>query len=477
MTITSVTNTKKILMHTSTRLTVFLQGFVSRNIQYAIHKNGQKLCPIQRNQDFNIFERECAAIDGSQTRPVLLSSAAHNDLSHLQRLKAEYSLKYPGSQSSRHHNQPFDMRSDGSQMHRLTTALHPSDTDDNGTLERRQSFPEHSQRHGFTLQDNSAASRLFIPPKRDLPFPTAREIPRSTTSESQVQSEVLLNQSSHLKSTTDLSFVPVIPSLDQNSLSLVNPSPPAAHVAPEPPKPITPITQSSSSNKPKRTVVAKRVPAKNNSIPPPAQADSDDLQARAEDHDGQDISKTVPLLHARYSADEPSPLASKSASIERPSTAPGLLSKAPPVKKRAPAAPRQRAAAAKKQKMIDSSTQTMTQAGREHTALMTVAPPMEQSGTPIVHVAPVVSVVSPGIQPPTENPPVTYLEAIDDFVLKHKSGPAPVELWQRPSWSDGTDEERQNLLNDFLVECLDDPNFLQLCEDVDNSWRRIGIGM
>lgn len=38
-------------------------------------------------------------------------------------------------------------------------------------------------------------------------------------------------------------------------------------------------------------------------------------------------------------------------------------------------------------------------------------------------------------------------------------------------------EERMAIIDDMICECLGDENFIKLLEDVDQSWRRIGLEM
>jgi hypothetical protein len=38
-------------------------------------------------------------------------------------------------------------------------------------------------------------------------------------------------------------------------------------------------------------------------------------------------------------------------------------------------------------------------------------------------------------------------------------------------------EQRHLLLNNFICENLENKDFLQLCEDTANAWRRIGLGI
>jgi hypothetical protein len=38
-------------------------------------------------------------------------------------------------------------------------------------------------------------------------------------------------------------------------------------------------------------------------------------------------------------------------------------------------------------------------------------------------------------------------------------------------------EDRQAVLDEFMVSKLEDPNFAVLCEDLDSCWRRIALGL
>lgn len=76
----------------------------------------------------------------------------------------------------------------------------------------------------------------------------------------------------------------------------------------------------------------------------------------------------------------------------------------------------------------------------------------------------------------TSTPPDDYLEAVDAFVTKHKARPLPAELWDTPSWADAGDEYRQRLINHFICDNLENPDFLKLCEDMGTAWRKIGLG-
>ncbi|KAI1006409.1 hypothetical protein K3495_g1815 [Podosphaera aphanis] len=74
-------------------------------------------------------------------------------------------------------------------------------------------------------------------------------------------------------------------------------------------------------------------------------------------------------------------------------------------------------------------------------------------------------------------PPQHYLGLVDDFVMKHKARPSSKELWETPEYINADEEIRRSLVNNFICENLDNKDFLQLCEDVELSWQRIGIGL
>lgn len=160
------------------------------------------------------------------------------------------------------------------------------------------------------------------------------------------------------------------------------------------------------------------------------------------------------------------PLASKSAAVSRPaSAAPRLQSKAVTTKKRAPPRP---SSAAKRPKMIDAGTQTQTLLGSDHT-------PDSQSEAPSKTLEPLIC------EPRRPNsPPEHYLDTLDIVLAKYQSRPVPKEpkreLWEAPGYAEMDDDERHILLNDFICENLDDPDFLQLLKDTDKAWRKVGFG-
>jgi hypothetical protein len=146
---------------------------------------------------------------------------------------------------------------------------------------------------------------------------------------------------------------------------------------------------------------------------------------------------------------------------------PRLQSKVAPPKKRA-TAPVRPASGIKRSKMVDGATQTQTLSGRDHIALeRTVSCGCDPGLTAPQTLTP----------PSPESPPESYLGAIDSIIAKCRLRPAPRELWQSPSYEEASEADRDIMLNDYVCENLDDPGFLQLCEDTQRAWRRIGLGM
>jgi len=168
--------------------------------------------------------------------------------------------------------------------------------------------------------------------------------------------------------------------------------------------------------------------------------------------------------------DEPSPLAVKSVAVApRPASAmAGLQSKATTIKKRA-AAPIRPTSAAKRPKMVDQSTQTKTLSGRDHTTA--------RKATPANDVSTNLPTDVPALVADTPSPPESYLDVVDKFVAKHKARSAPKELWQTPGYAEAGEEQRLLLLNDFICDNLENADFLQLCQDTEKAWRRIGLGL
>lgn len=112
---------------------------------------------------------------------------------------------------------------------------------------------------------------------------------------------------------------------------------------------------------------------------------------------------------------------------------------------------------AKRPRMVDQSTQTQTLSGRDHTAPLRALSDSAANTTPVP-------------------PPPSRLDQIDDFVRANQSRPAPVDIFETPGYATASDEERQSMLNDWICDNLENEDFLQLCKDMEHSWRRIGLG-
>ncbi|KAI9871490.1 MAG: hypothetical protein M1830_002859 [Pleopsidium flavum] len=70
-----------------------------------------------------------------------------------------------------------------------------------------------------------------------------------------------------------------------------------------------------------------------------------------------------------------------------------------------------------------------------------------------------------------------YLDRIDTFVSKHMSRPPPDANGSLAGYAAQSDEDRMAAIDDMICQNIMDDDFLKLCEDVENSWRRIGLGV
>jgi hypothetical protein len=185
-------------------------------------------------------------------------------------------------------------------------------------------------------------------------------------------------------------------------------------------------------------------------------------EASADVITGESIPK---LASIQEEPEELSPLAAKSSAASlRPASAPGLISKVilPPKKRAAPAA--RPASATKRPRMVDAATQTQTLSGVDQ---MAVQKTPSASATPAL----AADSASPG------SPPESYLNELEAFITKHNLQPKPKEVWQTPGYAEADEACRHAMLNNFICENLDNPDFLQLCQDTEFAWRRIGLGM
>lgn len=158
------------------------------------------------------------------------------------------------------------------------------------------------------------------------------------------------------------------------------------------------------------------------------------------------------------------PFAPKILPTARPSTAPVLKSNAKIGQKHNREISTEDTTSTKKlaKTMVDRATQTQTLSGRDHTVPLSSMLSNERSGE--------VPMQTP--QPPPE----VFMDQIDQFVSKYKNRPAPQEVWLRPDYLETSPEERQSIINDFICDNLDNEDFIKLCEDTANVWRRIGLG-
>ncbi|KAI9736572.1 MAG: hypothetical protein M1818_006083 [Claussenomyces sp. TS43310] len=169
--------------------------------------------------------------------------------------------------------------------------------------------------------------------------------------------------------------------------------------------------------------------------------------------------------------EEPSPPAAKSAATLKSAAATGLTSKATTMRKRAATATcdSQQRTFKQVKKVADRSTQTQTMSGRDHTVPLIedmIRKQIPRNLNP-----------QPGMeQQPIDDVSPSYLDDIEAFVSRYKHRSAPQEIWQRPGYAEGSEEERLNVMNNFICESLESEDFIKLCEDVGNSWRRIGLG-
>ena len=265
----------------------------------------------------------------------------------------------------------------------------------------------------------------WLPPRRELPFPKHRESDRWQSS-----------------SAPDLTPLPK-PTPVRAAESQENSAIPANKSTPTPTPSPTKKRVAQRKLPVKKSLVAKLPIARH---PEMGAVTESSVNKEADGHEDE-----VYLLAAKDSAPRP------------PSAALGLQSKATAAKKRS--APARPSAVTKKPKMVDRCTQTQTLSGRDHTTALTLISNNESC-------APLTTKESSA--PP---PPQNYLDLINTFIARNQAGPAPKELWERPRYAEADEEQRQLILNDFICENLENPEFLQLCSDTEKAWRRIGLGM
>lgn len=106
-------------------------------------------------------------------------------------------------------------------------------------------------------------------------------------------------------------------------------------------------------------------------------------------------------------------------------------------------------------KMVNKSTQTQTLSGRDHTAAL--KPALNASVVDLQSTLPKA---------------LALQEDLDLIVSRYSSG-SRVNL--PPNYNDVPDDKRHKMLNDFIIKNLENDDFLKLVEDMEASWRRIGL--
>ncbi|KAH8816123.1 hypothetical protein F5884DRAFT_209759 [Xylogone sp. PMI_703] len=177
---------------------------------------------------------------------------------------------------------------------------------------------------------------------------------------------------------------------------------------------------------------------------------------------------TAPPPHARTNLtvqEENSPLAAKALTSVPNSALSGLKSKETTTRKRNSTPANGRQPASKRPKMISQSTQTQAISGHSHAAGLghACSNEMTENGD-ANHLG--VSPVFAG-----------YLQRLFTIVNKQDTTLSPKEIWEIPRYTDGDDEVREMILNDFICANLEDKDFQKLCEDIEHAWRRVGLGM
>ena len=60
---------------------------------------------------------------------------------------------------------------------------------------------------------------------------------------------------------------------------------------------------------------------------------------------------------------------------------------------------------------------------------------------------------------------------------QHLPAPKPRDMNNLAAYAAQPREERMAIIDDLICECLGDESFVKLLEDVEQSWRRIGLGI
>lgn len=178
-----------------------------------------------------------------------------------------------------------------------------------------------------------------------------------------------------------------------------------------------------------------------------------------------------------------SPLAARAAAIPRPSTAPP--GKVVTQSRKRPAATNI-SPLAKIAKMVDSSTQTQTGSGRNHTALprsatvtqTTPAAEVEQSRA-TAPPPPPVATPAPPVQQAARQPTAEEVDGIgevmENFIARMARPRRPLEIYELRGWDEADEEERHAMVENWMIEQLQNSKFIELCRTMENVWQRTGI--
>lgn len=205
------------------------------------------------------------------------------------------------------------------------------------------------------------------------------------------------------------------------------------------------------------------------------------VAAAAPPREVPDSEERLPRTTSALPQEPVSPLASRGSAIPRPATAPPSKA-AQQARKRA--ADTNIAPLAKAVRMVDSSTQTQTGSGRDHTALPRSVTVSQPSPAPAAAEEPyTTSVSAPAAtrtaQRPTSQPAPRELDGIgehmEDFVGMFAQPRRPLEIYELPGWDTATEGERHDIVENWMIEQLQDPKFIELCRTVEGTWQRIGI--
>lgn len=135
--------------------------------------------------------------------------------------------------------------------------------------------------------------------------------------------------------------------------------------------------------------------------------------------------------------------------------------------------------------MVDSSTQTQTGSGRSHTALPRSAtatqplPPVEvEAPAAAVRLTPAAAPATL-VQQPTRQPTAGQVDGIgkvmENFFERMARPRRPLEIYELPGWDEADETVRHAMVENWMIEQLQNPKFIELCRTMENVWQRTGI--